>query len=91
MRKIFKYELKVRERQPAPWPGSGEVLSIQMQGEKLCAWVAIDPNLADVSGYGVQVHGTGHPIVDYAGLRHLATVQDGAFVWHVFREMPFDV
>lgn len=86
MRKIFKYEVSIGDRQPAPWPSEGEVLSIQMQGEKICAWVAIDPDLADASGYNLHVYGTGHPIEDRSSLIYLATVQDGSFVWHIFRE-----
>ena len=86
MRKVFKYPLAIRERQLVPWPASGEVLGIAMQHEKLCAWVAVDvDNVEPEQGY-VRVYGTGHAIEDYAGLKHLATVLDGQFVWHVFEE-----
>lgn len=79
---IFKYSLKITNYQPLSLPTGAEILSIQDQDGSLCLWALIDEN-AMLETRAFAVHGTGHFIFSPIE-KHLATVQQGGLVWHVF-------
>jgi hypothetical protein len=84
-RRIFKYDLAVTGTQMIMMPRHAKVLSVQDQNGRLCVWAKVDPHApADVRRRFVIV-GTGHNLpIEMDSLTYLASVQQGAFVWHVF-------
>lgn len=90
MRTIHKYELSVLVKQPqAIYMRDGAtILSVQEQDGVICVWVLVD-TLQPLVQYFFSIFGTGQPLPDgfnpfKARNRHLATVQQGSLVWHVF-------
>ena len=87
MKTVHKYKLKLTwEEQELQLPFAAKILSIQIQeGIGLRLWALVDPAL-DYVVRRFRVFGTGYPIPNNtpSTYRHLATVQDGGFVWHVF-------
>jgi hypothetical protein len=83
--KIFKYVLKVQDEQAIKMPIGAVVLSVQFQRGVLSMWAIVNPNNEDELRC-FEVYGTGadFPSLGMAERKHLATVQEGPFVWHVF-------
>jgi hypothetical protein len=91
---IYKYRLQMATRYEhrLELPFNSKILDVQIQGNQLCLWAIVDPELDSVIRR-FRVFGTGwswkdkpdhDPIVglDYT---HLATVQEkNGMVWHVF-------
>lgn len=80
---IWKYDLEIDDRQIVEMPEGAELLSVQMQRDRLRLWALVDP-IAHKVAHNIIVHGTGHPVGD-VGL-FIGTVQThgGQLVWHVF-------
>lgn len=84
MKKIYKYELEVTDKQVVMVPEDSEPLSVQVQNGIVCLWMLVDPD-QQLEELHVFVVGTGNKMPagvdehDYVG-----TVQVGEFVWHVF-------
>ncbi len=86
MRAIWKFTLKVAGRQGVSVPRDAVPLSAQMQDDTLCVWCLVDPK-AKSETVTVAIVGTGHAF-DPTGWEFVGTVQQGAFVWHVFWPEP---
>jgi hypothetical protein len=84
MKKIFKYQLEITDRQIIKMPQGAKILSVQNQHNTLTLWAEVNPTSQMVDRY-FQVFGTGHPIEDELG-DYLATVltDNDRIVWHVF-------
>lgn len=83
--RVYKYPIKITDKQSVEMPLSGKILTAQMQGDQLCLWALVDPD-NDWEGYRIiYVHGTGHPIKE-ENLKYIATVQTRGLVFHVFEE-----
>ena len=84
-KKIWKYELPFETHNDIDggMPRGSEILSVQMQGERLQIWVLVDPT-APVECRVFRIYGTGWPIPDEPRLHYLETAQSGEFVWHIF-------
>jgi len=84
---IWKFDLKHRNgRTSIPMPRDAELLSVQMQSDKLCLWACI-PNVdATPQTRNFLIIGTGLPIVlDASETKHyIGTAQEGFNVSHVF-------
>lgn len=53
-------------------------------------WAMVDPNAPKEHRY-IRVFGTGNTVSNPdCGYVFIATLQDGAFVWHFFEEIPND-
>lgn len=87
MRKIFKYPISVIPEQNIKAPFGARWLDVQVQGEVLCLWAVVDPELID-SEYRISIKGTGVEIseLEMPNIKHIGTVQMGSYVWHVFVE-----
>jgi hypothetical protein len=88
MKKIFKYEIKFRDKQVINLPLGADILNIQYQEStnQICLWAVVDPNCEETTKYNVYIVGTGHEItedVDYF-MGYFSTVQVGSFDWHIF-------
>jgi len=90
VKKIFKYKLEpLSTIQEINLPWDAEILDVQMQeavGRRgLCLWAVVDPAKENLIRK-FQIFGTGWPL-PYRFVnkyKHLKTIQDGSFVWHVF-------
>jgi hypothetical protein len=81
---IWKYPLKVVDRQVLSMPAGAQLLCVQDQGGAPTLWALVSPDvpLADRT---VLCHGTGHSAAADVG-RYIGTTQQysGALVWHFF-------
>lgn len=79
---IWKFPLRVVREQTVEMPRSARVLSAQFQDCVLCLWALVDTRQPYASRV-IYVDPTGVPLDRLVGI-HISTVQDDAFVWHVF-------
>lgn len=89
---IWKYDLHPADAFGNPTdthtfdiPHGGQILSIQMQGDRPMMWVRVDPSKPKYPRHFVHI-GTGNTI-DPAHLIYRGTWQSGGFVFHVFEEI----
>lgn len=85
-KKIFKYPLNASSvEQIIQMPYDAQILDVQIQGGNLFLWAIVDPAKDNLT-YKFHVFGTGWalPYRFSNRYKHLKTVQDGVFVWHVF-------
>lgn len=92
MRRIFKYQLDVVDRQVVRAPRGWKPLSVGVQRDMVCIWASVDPD-AEVVDHVFWIHGTGHRAVAVeVGAEFLGTVllHGGDLVFHVFvaKETP---
>lgn len=83
--KVFKYPLKIVERQTIEMPSNSNLMCVQLQGGTPVLYAAVDDlaDSADVRNVVIGMAGTGHDIpADVIG--YIGTIQMGAFVWHFF-------
>jgi len=86
---VLKYPLTLTEQQTLAIPHHARILSAQIQREKLCVWALVDPlRRNETESRQVVICGTGHSVDEMVPLSYdfIDTVQQGAFVWHVFAE-----
>ncbi len=84
MQAIHKAVLEITDTQVLTIDNFFQVISCQMQGDKLCVWYVVDNHDGRKQDLNFQVIGTGNPCKLDVGNIHLATVQQNHFVWHVF-------
>lgn len=84
-KKIWKYELGSTTSLPI----GAEILDIQVQGEQICLWAAVDPDAETEMRY-FQIVPTGGEIKLKPRYHYLKTIQEGALVWHVCEVMTRD-
>ena len=96
MRTIWKYELTGWADGPVELrvPEGARFLHFDRQGWQttssgsvaaLCAWFEVESDPARLTQFfSVQVFGTGAPLSREAR-QYLGTVQDGQFVWHLYK------
>lgn len=82
--KIYKYPLKIGLTR-LNVSTYFRPLSVAMQGDEVCLWAIVDPNIPHGYVKLFQVLGTGHD-VDPKTHSHIGTVlaMNGLLVWHVF-------
>lgn len=87
MKTIYKYPLKIQDKQIVSMPIGAQILSVQVQGEVVCIWALVEPRLPKRE-IEFQMLGTGHDAGHInANYLHIGTVQldNGKLVFHVFR------
>lgn len=83
MKRIFKYGLKIVDRQSLILPRDFEPLCVQMQHGQPHLWAVVD-DAVDTGMYVFVCCGTGHTMPDMP-MKYLGTVQvDGVLVFHYF-------
>lgn len=85
MKTIYKYPLTLTDRQQIRLPRDAQILDVQIQGGQLMLWALLDDD-ATPHARNVCVVGTGRLAGHVVDMDHVATVQAGEFVWHVFAE-----
>jgi hypothetical protein len=83
MQTIYKYPFQVDDEVRIEMPENARVLHVGLQGAQPCLWAMVDPENRPVI-HRFRVFGTGHPMPTAVG-EHVATFQQGPFVWHMFR------
>jgi hypothetical protein len=85
---VHKYPFTVDDRVSIAMPQGAMILRVECQGGTPCVWALVDPE-APSEMRRFHVFGTGHPI-DLETRKvgeHVATFQQGPFVWHVFKNL----
>lgn len=83
MRTIHKHTLGLRaEPQRLKMPAGAKCLTFQMQHGVITGWFEVDDEIPN-RDHWFKVVGTGHDVT-YDDSEYIATVQDGAFVWHIY-------
>lgn len=95
MRTIWKFPLTEKECD-IEMPMGSNVLTVQVQGDKMCVWANVDPDTDEKETRRFACVGTGRPIpsmaldyigtvqLDNAGIGDEAMVQTPTIVWHIF-------
>lgn len=87
MKRIFKYELNLADRQEVEVPRGGIMLSVVNQSDCVMVYALVDDSVKEKERREFCIFGTGHPVdieLDkYAYLGTVVTV-GGKLVWHVF-------
>ena len=86
---IWKFELNTKGNQEIKLPLDYEVLALQIQNNKPCIWVLVDPDKSKETEV-FEIYGTGHPIYYDIGIdrKYVGTWQEqnGMLVWHLFKQ-----
>ena len=87
MKRIFKYPIEVKGHQEVEMPKGAEILTAQIQYDKICLWALVD-DTNPKEKRDIIVAGTGHPI-EADHLKYKGTVQElnGQLIWHVFEDV----
>ncbi len=84
MRTIYKYTLKIVEKQTIAMPATGTILHIEAQGDKLCLWAEIETTFK-IGQRTFCLFGTGRALPPECQLPdYVGTVLIGPLVWHVY-------
>lgn len=81
MMTIYKYPFAIEDRFVLRMPAGTRILHVETQGGTPCLWALVDTTHHEV-GWVFRIYGTGHPIAEAGD--HVATFQQGPFVWHMF-------
>lgn len=81
-RKIFKYELVLKDKQEIQIPKHATILKVAMQNGSLCVWCSVTPSRKNVP-ITFYIVGTGNPM-PLVPLNYLDSVFDDVYVWHIF-------
>jgi hypothetical protein len=88
-RTIWKFELRITDEQTVEMPALATLLSVAVQGNSLCLWALVNPDLPKCD-YTFAIYGTGHPVPGGAanpGL-FIGTALMPLLAWHVFLLEP---
>ncbi len=88
MRKVFKYELKWRDKVRVDMPRGSQPISVGVQDEALMLWALVDPDEDTNASFSFRVAGTGHPIEE-ENLDFIGTVHFHDLVFHVFEDLDW--
>lgn len=86
MKRIFKYELEMRDTQTVALPRNGVVLSVVNQNERMMMYALVDDLELATEDVKFIIHGTGHEANDIINARFVSTVllRGATIVFHVF-------
>jgi len=90
MNAIWKYEVEVTDMQVVEMPDVSNIISAQVQDDKICLWVEVDTDDDVVKDVVIEVFGTGNKISDTSKERRfIDTVQfhGGELVFHVYAQV----
>ncbi len=83
---IFKYKLKFNGLTPLTLPLGAVSVFVAMQGGEPHLWVRQSETAKSSKNHAFCIVGTGIPFS--ARDAHVGTIQDGAYIWHVFEVVP---
>lgn len=82
MKTIYKYTIKLTERQNVTMPVTADIICAQVQDGKICLWATVDTE-SEFEERLIGIFGTGNALPQLS-MRHIDTVQIAPFVWHIF-------
>ena len=87
MKKIFKYQIPVKDIQTVEMPKGAAVLCVQEQGGVGCIWDEVDPQAEKICRCFVTYE-TGHPMDDEPAWCYVGTYQlrGGTPAFHVYTD-----
>lgn len=80
---IHKYVLDITDNQTIKTKMFAKPLDIQIQNDKVCLWMEVDPTYTDTNFY-IKCFGTGHPIDLKEPWKYFKTIQAGPLVFHYY-------
>ena len=84
MKTIYKYEFDIDDRQELFLPRSAEIIHAGLDPNGTpCLWAIVNKHDQELKTVTLYIRGTGHPLPEVP-LKHLATINQGPFMWHVF-------
>ena len=83
-RTIYKYPLRLTEKQKVLLPLHSRLISVESINEQLYLYTMIDPEQTRTCNVEILIYGTGHVFDSLLSFNHLDTVVEHGFVWHVF-------
>jgi hypothetical protein len=84
MKKVYKYPVRIENRQNIAMPVEAEVLAVAAQRGEIQIWALVEPDkTSECRSFGV--FGTAH-VLPVAPMKYIGTVQleNGDLVFHVF-------
>lgn len=92
MKRIFKYNLSITDRQNIIVPKNSQALSVGVQNGESKIWVLIDDQETELENLTVIIHGTGHNANDVKNAKFLGTIMlcRESLVFHVFVQKKED-
>ena len=85
MKTIYKYHIERTDRQLIVLSVDARTIHVGLQNNELYLWAEVSTD-ALLEQRTIYVRGTGHPFIGTEG-RHLGTVMDGLFVWHIYEAL----
>jgi len=83
MIKIYKYEFSIDDRIRIMMPIDAEILKVECQGRTPCLWAKVNTEYGSVER-DFLIYATGEEIHPFKTGKHIATFQQGGYVWHMF-------
>jgi hypothetical protein len=83
-RTIWKFPLKITDKQVLRIPRVHELLDVQLQDGQPMLWAMVHPD-STVQGLAIYCYGTGNPGPSPEEV-YVATIQLYGFVWHFYSE-----
>jgi len=86
VKKIYKYELALKDSQQIEMPVGAKILYTAVQNDQICLWALVQPE-NPTQEREVRIFGSGHDVPDAITERHYygtILMQNGQFVWHIF-------
>lgn len=71
MKKIFKYQLQINEKQDLELPIGAEILRVDDVDGMFWLWAVVDPDQEEVEVRHLEFYKTGQPIESWDGLAYL--------------------
>ena len=86
MKKIYKYDLSMEDRQIISLPLNSKILSVKDQYDGIVLYALVDTEREEQEKHSIIIHGTGHSADDLEGYKFLGTVKlmNGQLMFHVF-------
>ena len=85
MKTVWKFPFPFGNKIEVDMPKGAEVIHFDVNYKTFCLWAIVDTERVEVATRYFRLHGTGHHISPDIGKdNHIATLQDGKFVWHIF-------
>lgn len=89
MKRVYKYPIRIEDRQVVGLPKGAEILSMQIQKGNLCLYALVDASVVEIEFVPICIYGTGHNIENADNLKFIgsAKMHEGELVLHVFEEL----
>lgn len=87
MEVIYKYDLQLTDCQEIQMPINSHIISAQLQNGSLKIWAIVDLE-SPIVKIKIHILGTGFPLplIEGTFLKHISSIQQEGFVWHIFEE-----